>query len=191
MSNDYLFEEIKNVSLSMFRKNFFGIYHGSISAKIDAGKFIINKKDALFDEIKQESLINISMNLRDYKWNTASLDTAIHEQIYKDIPSAKYIAYTMPPYVVAYSLRHQTLDPSDYFGNMKIGKIKVYDPGNFNDWYDRAPYEIGKYFKDDSCQLMLVKGYGLIVYDRDIIQMVKKVALIENSARLIMLGELC
>jgi L-fuculose-phosphate aldolase len=35
---------------------------------------------------------------------------------------------------------------------------------------------------------MLIKGYGLFVHDRDITEMAKKIALLENSARLLMLN---
>ncbi len=187
MINDHLFEELKAVSLSMFRKNFFGIYHGSISARIDAGSFLINSKEAIFDEMKPDSLIQIEIGVKDYKWNISSMDTHIHEQVYQEIPSAKYIAYTMPPYATAYSLKHKKFSPVDYFGDLNIGKLDIYDPGNFNDWYDRAPYEISRYFNDNNCQLMLVKGYGLVAYDRDIIHMAKKIALLENSARVLIL----
>jgi len=188
LGNEHLFEEIQAVSLSMFRKNFFGIYHGSISARVDAGSFIINKKEAIFDEIELESLIKIDIEVKDYKYNIASIDTPIHEQIYQDVPSAKYIAYTMPPYATAYSLKHDTLSPVDYFGDLNIGSIDIYDPGNFGDWYNRAPYEISNFFSNNSCKVMLIRGYGLIAYDRDISQLAKKIALLENSARLLLLS---
>jgi L-fuculose-phosphate aldolase len=52
-------KEIIDVSLSMFRKNFIGIYHGSISARSDYNKFIINTKDAIFDELTHEDLVEL------------------------------------------------------------------------------------------------------------------------------------
>jgi len=94
----------------------------------------------------------------------------------------------MPPYATAYSLSHAKLCPRDYFGDLVIGEVMIYDPGSFHDWYDRAPYEITQFFKHSQCQLMLIKGYGLFAYDRDIIEMAKKIALLENSARLLMLN---
>jgi len=184
----HLFEEIKSVSLSMFRKNFLGVYHGSVSARTSATEFMINKKEAIFDEITENSLIQLDTMTRDYRWNISSMDTIIHEQIYQEMPQAKYISYTMPPYATAYSLTHAKLSPRDYFGDLNIGEIVVYDPGGFHDWYDRAPYEITQFFKKSTCQLMLIKGYGLFAYDRDIIEMAKKIALLENSARLLMLN---
>ncbi len=188
MINKHLLEEIQSVSLSMFRKNFLGVYHGSMSARTSAGTFIINKKEAIFDEISESSLIHLDVLKRDYRWNISSMDTVIHEQIYQEMPEAKYISYTMPPYATAYSLSHAKLCPRDYFGDLAIGEVIIYDPGSFHDWYDRAPYEITQFFKHNECQLMLIKGYGLFAYDRDIIEMAKKIALLENSARLLMLN---
>ena len=39
--------ELQKISLAMFRKNFFGIFQGSISAKLEEGHFLINKKEAI------------------------------------------------------------------------------------------------------------------------------------------------
>ena len=188
MTNQHLLEEIQSVSLSMFRKNFLGVYHGSMSARTSANTFVINKKEAIFDEISENSLIHLDVLKRDYRWNISSMDTVIHEHIYQEMPQAKYICYTMPPYATAYALSHAKLSPRDYFGDFNFGEIMIYDPGNFHDWYDRAPYEITSFFKNSSCQMMLIKGYGLFAYDRDIIEMAKKIALLENSARLLMLN---
>jgi len=55
----HLIEEIKHVSLSMFNKNFFGVYHGSISARISASGFIINKKEPILDEVTEDSFITL------------------------------------------------------------------------------------------------------------------------------------
>jgi len=188
MDSDYIFEEIKKVSLSMFRKNFLGVYHGSISAKSSISSFLINKREAIFDEIEKDSLISIDLGTDDYRSNISSIDTSLHEEIYQNIPEAKYISYTMPPYATAYTLDNAILNPVDYFGYLGIGTIEVYNPGNFADWLERAPGEIIEFFQKKECSMMLIKGFGLVSYDRDIIQMAKKIALLENSARLLILN---
>ena len=188
MDDRHLMEAIQQVSLSMFRKNFLGVYHGSISARIDTGSFLINKKEAIFDEIVPESLIRIEHDNPDYRHRIASLDTPIHEEIYRRIPHAKYIAYTMPPYVTAYALAHERFVPRDYFGHAMIGEMVIADPQHFSDWYDRAPHTIADYFATHSGHLMLIRGYGVYAYDRDLGEMAKKIAILENSARLLMLA---
>ncbi len=187
MTDQHLIEEIRHVSLAMFRKNFFGVYHGSVSARIDSGSFLINTKEAIFDEIKKESLIELDSQKRDYRWNIASIDAVIHDEIYKQIPHAKYITYTMPPYATSFALSHDRLAPLDFFGDKFLGEIKVYDPGPFADWYDRAPYEIASFFKTESSHLMLIRGYGVYTYDRDLTKIAKKIAILENSARMLTL----
>ena len=188
MEDRHLIEAIQQVSLSMFRKNFFGVYHGSISARIDTGSFLINKKEAIFDEIMSESLIRIESENPDYRHNIASIDTPIHEEVYREIPHAKYIAYTMPPYATAYALMHDVFVPRDFFGHELIGELVVYDPQHFSNWYDRAPHAISDHFKTHPGHLMLIRGYGVYAYDRDLGDMAKKIAILENSARLLMLA---
>ncbi len=187
--NRHLVEAIAHVSLAMFRKSFFGVHHGSISARLDVGSFLVNKKEAIFDEITADSLIRLDSGQPDYRQNIASIDATIHEVIYHKIPHAKYIAYTMPPYVTAFALTHDVFEPMDFFGDEQIGKIAVYDPGNFSDWYDRAPHEIAGYFKTRETNLMLIRGYGVYAFDRDLSSLAKRIAILENSARLLLLRQ--
>jgi L-fuculose-phosphate aldolase len=96
----------------------------------------------------------------------------------------------MPPYSTAYSLKHSKVSPQDYYGKKILGDIMVYDPKNLNDWLERAPYEIAQFFQKNDTHLLLVKGYGLISYDRDITEMAKKIAILENSCRILVLSAL-
>jgi len=186
--NSHLVREIQKVSLSMFNKNFFGVYHGSISARISMQSFIINREETILNEVSDESLIRLDCLKKDYRWKSASGDVEIHEHIYKAISSAKYISYTMPPYATAFSLKHGKVIPQDYFGKKILNEIIVYDPRKLDDWLERAPYEIPQFFKKNDSQILLIKGFGLITYDRDIIEMAKKVAIVENSCRLLALS---
>ena len=183
----YLTKELQAVSLSMFRKNFIGIFHGSLSAKTAEGKFVINKRESIFDELNKSDLIEL-YSKKDYRWNLASIDADIHLGIYQNISEAKYITYTMPPFTTAYTLKHKKIIPKDYFAYTKIGEISVYDPGDFDDWYERAEVEVYRYFQTHNTNLMVIKGYGVISFDRNLIQMVKKIAILENSCKLLNLS---
>jgi len=188
MIDKHLVEEIRHVALSLFHKNFFSLYHGSISARINSNNFVINTKDTILDEINEDSLVRLDVNKRDYRWKLASPDVHIHEQIYENIPNAKYISYTMPPYATAFSLKHGKVLPTDFYGKTVLGEVIVYDPKNIDDWLDRAPFEIAHFFQKHDTHLLLIKGFGLISYDRDVIEMAKKISIVENSCRLIALG---
>jgi len=184
MAADYLANELKNVSLSMFRKDFIGIFHGSISAKAENDKFIINKKDAIFDDLKKTDFIELYPK-KDYRWNEASLDADIHLNIYKNFNEAKYICYAMPPFITAYSLVNDNIIPQDYFGAKVFDRLEIYNPKLFDDWYERAESEIYRQMKGQNTNLLIIKGYGIYIYDRDIHQIAKKIALLENSAKLL------
>jgi len=178
--------KLSSLALSMFRKDFFGIYHGSISAKTESNRFIINTKEAIFDAIDESNLIELYYK-KDYRWNQASIDASIHFSIYSQISEAKFISFSMPPFTTAYSLDHNIISPKDYFGHKEIGSIEIVDPKQFEDWYDRAESEIAYYFQTKKTNIMVIRGYGVYAFNRDIHDMAKKLAILEKSCRLLML----
>ncbi len=179
-----LVDELKSVSLSMFRKDFIGIFHGSISAKIENNRFIINRANSIFDELRDEDFVELYTKV-DYRWNQASRDAAIHKNIYENISEAKYICYAMPPFITSYALKHDRFKPKDYFGSTILGEMDIYDPKSFGSWYKRAHIEIYSHLKKIDKDIIIVRGYGLYTYSRDLIDLVKKIAIIENSAKLL------
>jgi len=176
---------LSDLSFSMFSKNFFGIYHGSLSAKLDQHNFMINTKDAVFDNIDENSFCRLNMNKQDFRWNIASMEAHVHSTIYTNIHEAKYIAFGMPIYTTSYSLVNDNIIFEDYFGKTMFGEISIYNPGDFSTWYKRNALEITKYLKNSSNNMMVIKGVGTYIYDRDIHELVKKIAILENSCRLL------
>jgi len=186
MNRVNLKNRLSSLSLSMFRKDFFGIYHGSISAKTESNRFLINTKEAIFDALDDINLIELYFQ-KDYRWNQASIDAKIHFSIYSQISEAKFICFSMPQFTTAYSLKHNTITPKDYFGHKEIGSISIVDPKKFDDWYDRADSEIAYYLQSQKTNIMVIRGYGVYAYSRDIHEMAKKLAVLEKSCRLLML----
>jgi len=186
MNKAHLQKQLASLSLSMFRKDFFGIYHGSISAKTESNRFIINTKDAVFDAINEDSLIELYFK-KDYRWNQASIDANIHHSIYSQMSDAKFICFSMPQFTAAYSLQHNIIEPKDYFGYREIGLIPVMDPKQFDDWYDRAQTEITQYFQTNKTNIMVIRGYGVYAFNRDLSEMAKKLAILEKSCRLLLM----
>ena len=183
--DDKLLYSLKRVSLAMFRKNFFGIFHGSISARLTNDGFVINSKRAVFDDLNPNNLISLNTQ-KDYRWNEASIDTPIHAQIYKTFKNAKFIAYTMPPYTVSYSLKHPYLRPLDFFGQQILGEqIAIWDIGNYSSWYERAPFEISSEITKDNKRFLIIKGYGIYAFDRDLQKKKKNIAIIENTCKIL------
>lgn len=186
MNKTRLNKQLASFALSMFRKDFYGIYHGAISAKTESNRFVINTNEAIFDAIDDEHLIELYYD-KDYRWNDASVDSGIHKGIYNKITDAKFITFTMPPFTTAYSLVHNIIDPKDYFGHQELGPITIYDPKNFDNWYHRAVTEIPKYFIDNKTNIMVIRGYGVYSYNRNLHEMAKQLAILEKSCRLLML----
>ncbi len=186
MNKQRLNKQLSSFALSMFRKDFYGIYHGALSAKTENNRFVINTNEAIFDAIDDEHLLELYFD-EDYRWNDASVDAMIHKGIYKKITDAKFITFSMPPFTTAYSIEHNIINPKDYFGYHDLGQITIYDPKNFDDWYDRAVTEIPKYFLANKTNIMVIRGYGVYAYNRNLHEMAKQLAVLEKSCRLLML----
>ena len=186
MNLESLNKKLSSLALSMFRKDFFGIYHGSISAKTESNRFLINTKEAVFDSLDDQTLIELFFK-KDYRWNQASIDSKIHFSIYSQISEAKFVCFTMPPFTTAYSLEHNIIRPKDYFGYKEIGSIEIVDPKHFEDWYERADSKIALYFQTNETNIMVIRGYGVYAFNRDLHEMAKQLAILEKSCRLLML----
>jgi L-fuculose-phosphate aldolase len=93
----------------------------------------------------------------------------------------------MPPFTTAYSLEHNMITPKDYFGFKELGSIDIIDPKQFEDWYERAQSEIAYYFQTQKTNIMVIRGYGVYAFNRDMHEMAKKLAILEKSCRLLML----
>lgn len=188
MNKQHLKEELASFALSMFRKEFFSIYHGSVSAKSDSTRFIINTKDTIFDHMSTKQLIELYFQ-KDYRWNDASIDADIHHNIYTQISDAKFVTFSMPPYTTAYALSHTIIEPRDYFGYKELGRIEVYNPRSFDKWYDRAFTEIPYQLLHTKKDFIVIRGYGIYAYNRDLHEMAKKLAVLEKSCRMLMLEQ--
>lgn len=186
MNKDNVKDQLSSLALSMFRKDFFGIYHGSLSAKLESNLFVINTRDAIFDSFDAQSMIELYYN-KDYRWNDASIDADIHLNIYRQITDAKFITFSMPPFTTAYTLNVDRIVPKDYFGFKELGTIEVHDPKKFEDWYDRASTEIPYYLMSRKTDIMVIRGYGIYAYNRDLHRMAKRLAILEKSCRMLML----
>lgn len=184
----HLKSELSSISQSLFQDDFFGLFHGSISAKTDNNRFIINKKEAVFYDMKEDDLLEVGHN-KDYRWKEASIDTSIHSQIFSKISDAKFISFTMPPYTTAYSFSHSMINAMDYFGDQEFNTISIYDPKTFDDWYDRASSEIPQHFIHHETNIIVIKGYGVYAYSRDLATMTRRLAILEKSCRLLMLAQ--
>lgn len=182
-----ILQDMQKVSLAMFRKNYFGIFHGSISTRTDGDRFLINTSEAIFDNLSEESFIEL-YHKKDYRWNKASMDAFIHSLLYQNIPGAKYITCGMPPYTMVYTLSNNFITPKDYFGHRYLGTLEVYNLKDYDNWYDRADVEINHYFKKSGKKIMIIRGYGVYVYHRDLQNLSKLIAILENSCRLLYLN---
>ena len=185
MTSKNTIEKLISSSKALFNKGFFGIYHGSISSKIEHDTFIVNTKNTIFNTVNSNNFLKLKMLEDSFSWNFASIEANVHDEIYNLIHEAKFIACGMPPYTTAFALDHDEIIFHDYYGQKTFDTLKVYDPGNFKTWYARNAIEIPHYIKEQKNNIMIIKGIGVYIYDRDIDEMIKKIAILENSCRIL------
>ena len=64
-------------------------------------------------------------------------------------------------------------------------ELKYKSCQNISFYNKRNALEITKYLKESENNIMVIKGIGTYVYDRDVHELVKKIAILENSCRLL------
>ncbi|AJC85103.1 class II aldolase and adducin N-terminal domain-containing protein [Campylobacter peloridis] len=188
MDKENITNQIQALASSMFKKNFFGICHGSVSAKLSQSSFLINKNDAFLNQLNEKNLNTLKFT-KDYSWSEASKDCEVHKSIYENIPEAKFICFACPAYTLSMSLNYDFITPQDYFGEIFLKEIHVYNPKNYEDWEDRSQTEIYRHMLEKKQNFIVIKGYGIFAYGRTSYELGKIIDLIENSCKIIHLAE--
>jgi len=174
-------KEYERVLETLAKKGMFHIYQTSFSIRTENDKFIINKKDAMF--LENDIFTEIHYK-KDLSWQEASRDAGIHSFIYQNISHAKSIIHIFPINLVTYSLKHGQFKPLDFYGESVIGNKKIYELHNKKHINDEIETIIkNNIFKED---IIIIKGYGAYLFDRDVKELAKKASILENSAHILL-----
>lgn len=178
-------EEIKKdyerVLEILTKKGMFHIYQTSFSIRTENDKFIINKNDALF--LEKEMFTEIHYK-EDLSWQTASPDANIHSFIYQKISTAKCIAHIFPINLVTYSLYHRKFKPLDFYGESVIENRNIYEVNDEKHFSEEVENIVKKNILKDN--IIIIKGYGAYLYDRDLKELTKKASILENSSKILL-----
>jgi len=163
------------------KKGMFHIYQTSFSIRTENDKFIINKNDALFLE---DDIFTEVHYKKDLSWGIASNDVNIHSFIYQKISTAKCIAHIFPINLVTYSLYHGQFKPIDFYGETVIGNKKIFEIENTQHAKEEIENIIKKHIMSNN--IIIIKGYGAYIFDRDPKELTKKASILENSAKILL-----
>jgi L-fuculose-phosphate aldolase len=173
--------EYKIVSNALFQKDFLHIYHGSLSVRTNDDKFLINKRASIFSE--ENSTIEVHF-AEDISWKEASIDADIHSKVYQSIADVKCITQVFPLNLVTYSLYYKKFKPIDYIGELNIGELDIIHSVDYKHWKDQADSIIAHEFL--SSDIVIIKGIGAFIYDRDLRNLARKASILENSAKILL-----
>jgi L-fuculose-phosphate aldolase len=173
--------EYKIVSQALFQKDFLHIYHGSLSVRTNDDKFLINKRASIFSELNSTIEVHFA---EDISWKESSIDTDIHSKVYQTIPEAKCITQIFPVNLVTYSLYYKKFKPVDYIGEFLIGELDIIHSVDYSHWKDQSDSIITHEFL--SKDVVIIKGIGAFIYDRDLRSLARKASILENSAKILL-----
>ena len=178
-------EEIKKdyekILKILTQKGMFHIYQTSFSIRSENDKFLITKSDALF--LEEEMFTEIHYK-KDLSWKEVSSDANIHSFIYQKISTAKYVAHIFPVNLVTYSLYHRQFKALDFYGENIIGKKKIYEINDSKHFIEEVENVVQKNILKD--EIVIIKGYGAYIYDRDLKELAKKASILENSSKILL-----
>lgn len=184
-----LIHRLCKVSSSLCQSGLFGIFYGSISARRSKENFLINRKDALLDSMDLDSFMLLH-DKEDYRWKEASLDSYIHASIYRNFLDAQFVICAYTPFASAYSLKRTSLIPNDYLGYKVLGKqCPILDSKDYDTLYERVDTDIVRYFKTHKSNFVIIKGFGIYAYGRDLNAVVKLIATAEHSCKISLFSE--
>ena len=175
-------------ALSVLGRRLFSLglinYGSSLSMRFDSDNFIVSKQDALFESEEDFLLL---LGKKDYRWKEASKHALLHQNIYKNIISSRFVCYCSPAFICAYALGHTAFEPQDLTGAELVGSVFIYDIKQLEDWQDRAPSEIVRYFVQNNTNFVLLKSGELCVYAKSASEPLAHISTIEHSAKLLAL----
>lgn len=184
MQENFSTDSIIQYSKKLYNKGFFSFFKGSISKRINDDLIFINRQGCMFDSLTQQDIIKVNIKYS-LLTDEASSDSLTHFKIYQNIAEAKYIIFAVPTYTNLISFRYDELLPLDHIGKLFLEKINIH---NLNDYMNRDKYLpnlIYKLMKEDGKKLLIIKGYGVYIYDTNIINIVKTLDILEESSKII------
>lgn len=175
-------------ALSVLGRRLFSLglvnYGSSLSMRFDSDNFIVSKQNSLFESKDDYALL---LGKKDYRWKEASKNALLHQNIYKNIISARFACYCSPAFICAYALGHTAFEPLDLNGAELVGSAFIYDTKQLDGWSERAPSEIVRYFIQNNTNFVVLKSGELCVYAKSASELLAVISTIEHSAKLLAL----
>jgi len=174
-----ILDEYFLIANELFRQNFLNIGLGSLSLKIKADQMLINKKNKHY--LEEDFIKNVHILHENMAWEEASEDVKIHAEIYKLHSNTKAIAHIFPPNTMTFAeIHHLFLNPLDFTGKKYLNKIPIIEIGNIKEWEENKEFIIAKNLTENN--IVIIKGFGVFIKTRDIREIIKLAAVMENSA---------
>jgi L-fuculose-phosphate aldolase len=145
----------------------------------DKQHFFVTKTGACADTIKANELVHCDLN--EAPPTRASLDSLIHQSIYKSSSDYHAVLHAHNPYTIALTLDADTFQPVDFEGKLYFGELKVIECEEEN-YLDVMPSRISECLKHQP--LAIVQSHGVYAAAESLELAYKWLCSIEQSAKI-------
>jgi len=175
-----MLQEFRRIGKYLFDEGLINSHGGSLSI-CSEGKIIITRQGCMLNEIKEEDLIEASLDLKD-KNELASKDISIHRAIYRDT-QAKAIVHAHPASAIAISITDNKIVPQDAEGSGLFRSAPIVR-GRDEVGADETANLVPTFFVRGSV-VLAVKGHGSFAIGKTLEEAYSYTSALENSCKII------
>ncbi|WJW75229.1 class II aldolase/adducin family protein [Thiohalobacter sp. IOR34] len=115
-----------------------------------------------------------------------SLDTPLHQAVYRANPGARAVLHSHGPCSIALTLDGRDFTPVDFEGHAYFGTVPVIADIAYEDYVAEAPQRVAEILKDR--RITIVRGHGVYACGDTLDLAYKWTCSLESSARLALLA---
>ncbi len=166
---------------------------GNISLRLEGRHMLIKASKSSFSTATYKDFV-----IADFNGNliegerTPSKEGPLHGAIYRRFTDAGAVVHCHSPFATACSLALEQLPFSTYHSEVKLKlPVKVYDTGSYAVLPKDAELIVNHYEPNSSSVAFLLKSHGMVAVGTDLAQAQNIAELIEETAKIFILGGLC
>lgn len=118
-----MIEEFRFVGKKLFEEGLISSHAGNLSIR-KGDKIFITRTGSMLSELKEEDIVEVSLESGDPADKEASVELPVHRAVYQKT-KALAIVHAHPPYAVALSIQEEKIHPQDAEGRLYMRAIPV------------------------------------------------------------------
>ena len=174
-----MLKEMANFGKKLVESGLVGYHFGNISVRVN-NKMIITKRGAMLDELSEGSVVEIGLESPKSFYTGASMEAAVHKEIYKGTPELAVI-HAHPTYAVVESLilSQDKITPMDCEGLYFLHEIPIVEGETGS---KQLASEVSTLLRDHKG--VIVRGHGTFTTGKTLEEAYIITSMIEHSCKI-------